>query len=363
MSIIHKTRQADDGAEGPVVSANTDVVPAAERFGWWSDMVGDEVMPVTIRSPHAARFRGSVEAVGMPHSQVAAFAFSPMTARRSPLQIRRHDLEEYYLVLVQGSPVRLEQAGSVACLEAGDMALFSTSAPLVSDFLDQGRQTRLTLLRLARSALPLAGGRADRLLAESLSTRPGSGSAALLGSYLSGLPAAAHACDPAELARLGAIGVDLAATVLAGRLGAQDTLSPETRKAVLRARIKLFIEHNLGDPELVPAGIAAQHHISVRSLHLLFRHEPETVGAMIRRLRLERCHADLTDPALGHRTLAATAARWGFRHPADFGRAFRKAYGVPPSEVRAGVRARARALDAQEACARCRRSPGRHGPQ
>ncbi|MEU6995495.1 helix-turn-helix domain-containing protein [Streptomyces sp. NPDC046465] len=363
MSIINEAAWQADGADGPVVSANTDGVPAAERFGWWTEMVGDEVMPVTIRSPHAARFRGSVEAVGMPHSQVAAFSFSPMTASRSPVQIRRHDPEEYYLVLVHGSPIRLEQARGVACLGAGDMALFSTSAPLVCDFLDRGRQTRLTLLRLPRTALPLAGGRADPLLAEPLSTRPESGPAALLGSYLGGLPTAARACGPAELTRLGVIGIDLAATVLAGRLGAQDTLPTETRKTALRARIRAFIELNLGDPELTPSAIAAHHHVSVRGLHLLFRREPETVGAMIRRLRLERCHADLADPALGHRTLATTATRWGFRHPADFGRAFRKAYGIPPSEVRAGARVRARALDAQEACARCRRSAGRPGRQ
>ncbi|CAL9334193.1 helix-turn-helix domain-containing protein [Streptomyces sp. enrichment culture] len=362
MSIIHEAAGQGDGTDRPVMSVSTDGVPAADRFGWWADMVSDEVMPVTIRSAHAARFRGGVEAVGMPHSQVAAFSFSPMTARRSPVQIRRRDPQEYFLVLVHGSPIRLEQARGVACLGAGDMALFSTSAPLVCDFPDQGRQIRLTLLRLPRTALPLAGGRADRLLAEPLH-RGGAGSAGLLGSYLRGLPAAARTCGPAELARLGQIGADLAATVLAGRLGAEETLPAETRKAVLHARIRSFIEHHLGDPGLHPAAIAAHHHISVRSLHLLFRRDQETVGAMIRRMRLERCHADLADPALDHRTIAATAARWGFRDPADFSRAFRRAYGVSPSEVRAQARAQARALDAKEVCARSRRPAGGSGPQ
>ncbi|MET8829844.1 helix-turn-helix domain-containing protein [Streptomyces sp. NPDC004610] len=338
MSINHEATREADREDGPVVSASTDAIPAADRFDWWVEMVGDEVMPVTIHSPHAARFRGSVEAVGMPQSQVAAFTFSPMTARRSALDIRRHDPEEYYLVLVLGSPIRLEQARGVACLGVGDMTLFSTSAPLTCDFLDRGRQTRLTLLRLPRTVLPLAGGRGDRLLAEPLSTRAGAGSAALLGSYLAALPTAARACDPAELSRLGVIGVDLAATALAGRLQAQDTLPPETRKAALRTRIRSFIAHHLGDPELLPAAIAAHHHISLRGLHLLFQGEPETVAAMIRRLRLERCFADLADPALEHITMAATAARWGFRHPADFSRAFRKAYGFPPSEIRARAR-------------------------
>ncbi|MEU9337289.1 helix-turn-helix domain-containing protein [Streptomyces sp. NPDC048290] len=347
MSSISGPPQRADGTGTPVVSASTDDIPAADRFDWWQEMIDGEVMPLTTRSPNAERFRGSAETVTMPHSQVVGFRFSPVAARRSAPLIRRRDPEDYYLVLVHGSPIRLEQARGVACLGAGDMCLFSTSVPLTCDCVDQGRQTRLTLLRLSRTMLPLAGGRADRLLAEPLSTRAGAGSAALLGSYLAGLPSAARTCGPEELARLGMIGVDLAAATLAGRLGAtRDALPGAVRRTVLRARIGTFIEHNLGDPELLPAAIAAHHHMSVRSLHLLFEGEVETVGAMIRRLRLERCHADLTDPALAHRTVAETAARWGFRHPADFSRAFRRAYGSPPSEVRAASRAaRASALD------------------
>ncbi|MGO4423445.1 AraC family transcriptional regulator, partial [Streptomyces sp. MCAF7] len=85
--------------------------------------------------------------------------------------------------------------------------------------------------------------------------------------------------------------MDLAATLPTARLGAQDTLPAETRNAVLLARINAFIDHHLGDPELGPAAIAAHHHVSVRTLHLLFQSEPETVSAWIRRCRLEHCHA------------------------------------------------------------------------
>ncbi|MFE5124179.1 helix-turn-helix domain-containing protein [Streptomyces sp. NPDC056669] len=320
------------GGTGPVVTVGTDSVPEPERFGWWSEMVGHEVMPVTVRSAHTAVFRGRAEAVELPHSQVTAFDFSPMTARRSPVHIRRHDPENYYLFLVQDSSVRLEQARGVACLQAGDMSLFSTSHPLACEFLDHGCQTRLTLMRLPRPVPSLAGGRADQLLAEPL--QPQAGAAALLGLYLAQLPQAARTCCPTELARLGAIGVDLAATLLAVRLGVQDTLPAETRNAVLLARINAFIDHHLGDPELCPTAIAAHHHVSVRTLHLLFRSEPETISASIRRRRLERCHADLTNPRLRRRSISAIAARWGFLRPADFSRAFRAAYGVTPRELR-----------------------------
>ncbi|MFJ1811107.1 MULTISPECIES: helix-turn-helix domain-containing protein [unclassified Streptomyces] len=320
-------------ATGLVTTLDTDDIAVADRFGWWHDMVGNEVMPVSLRSPYADRFRGWVEAVGLPHSQVAVFDFSPMTARRLSAHIRRADPEDYFLVLVRDSAIRLEQGRGVACLGPGGMALFSTSRPLSCDFLDHGRPVRLTLLRVPRTLLPLAGGRADRLLAEPLPTETGSG--ALLSPYLTSLPTTVRASGPAELARLGAIGVDLAASLLAARLGDQEALPAETRRSALLARIGVFIDHHLADPALDPAAVAAHHHISLRTLHQLFQSEPESVAATIRRRRLERCHAELTDPGLRHRTIGETALRWGFRHPADFSRAFRRAYGVPPSEVRA----------------------------
>ncbi|MFF9001139.1 helix-turn-helix domain-containing protein [Streptomyces achromogenes] len=333
----HRETASEDGtAPGPVVVMDTDDLAVPDRFGWWNDMVGQEVMPVSIRSPYARRFRGRVEAVGLPHSQVAAFGFSALTAHRSPAHIRRADPENYFLVLVREGAVRLEQAREVACLGPGDMALFSSSRPLGCDFLDNGGSVRLTLLRLPRALLPLADGRADRLLAEPL---PGtSGSGALLGPYLTSLPEAAHTAGPAELARLGAIGVDLAASLLATRIGDQQSLPAETRRTALLARISAFIDSHLGDPLLDPAAVAAHHHISVRTLHHLFQGEPESVAATIRRRRLERCHAELTEPGPRHRTIGETALRWGFRHPADFSRAFRRMYGVSPSEVRATVR-------------------------
>ncbi|MFS8204347.1 helix-turn-helix domain-containing protein (plasmid) [Streptomyces sp. CWNU-52B] len=348
MSILKETAERNSTAgsvtkssvtAGPVLTVDTDSVPATDRFGWWKDMVGQEVMPLTVRSPHAPRFEGRAESVQLPDSQVSTFTYSPLAARRSPAQIRRQDPEYYFLILVwSGSSMRLDQERSTVCLDAGDMALFSTSRPVACEFVDRGGLCRTTQMRLPRTALPLASGRADRLLAEPLVTRSGTG--ALLVPYLTGLAQAVRDCGPAEVARIGAVGVDLAASLLAAHLGDTDRLPVETRRATLLARINAFIEHNLGDAELRPAAVAAHHHISVRTLHQLFLTEPESVAATIRRRRLERCRADLTAPvAPGLRQLpiGEIAARWGFRHPADLSRAFRTAYGASPSEVRAGA--------------------------
>ncbi|WP_051852250.1 helix-turn-helix domain-containing protein [Streptomyces aureocirculatus] len=130
-----------------------------------------------------------------------------------------------------------------------------------------------------------------------------------------------------------------ATAFLAGQMSGPPVVPPETHRQALRARIQAFIEHNLCDPDLGPTTVAAHHHISVRLLHQLFQGHPETVSATIRRRRLERGRADLTDLRLGHRGIGETAARWGFRHQADFARAFRLAYAMSPSEFRQERRA------------------------
>ncbi|MFJ9809246.1 helix-turn-helix domain-containing protein [Streptomyces sp. NPDC101158] len=365
-----------------LVTMDAGSVPEPDRWAWWADMVSREVMPVSIRIPRARPFQGQVEAVGMPDGQVAAFDFSPMAATRSLTQIRRHDREEYFLVLLREGQMALEQGSDVSLLHPGDMTVFSSSHPLACEFLahadpaagtgrtrgpgsasdslsdpgsDTGRGavtgpgpgsvtgpvtdsgagvTRLTLLRLPRRILPLSSGRADGLLAVPL--RANAGAAALLGPYLAGLPGAARGCGPAELGRLGSIAVDLAATAIAAQLDVQESLPTETRQAVTLAEIKAFIAQNLPDPELTPSAIAARHHLSVRTLHALFRDEPESVAASIRRRRLERCVADLADPGLRHRTIGDIAARWGLAAH-DFSRSFRRAYGISPGEYRASA--------------------------
>ncbi|MGC0334290.1 AraC-like DNA-binding protein [Streptomyces sp. SAI-170] len=313
-------------------AVSTTSVSARDGFEWWSHMVGDMIMPVSLKSPYSERFRGTATAIRLGDTDICGFSFSPMSARRSAAQIRRADPEDCFLFLVHGSPIGIAQRRNTALITTGAMALFDTSHPLDSEFHDEGRLSRVSLLRLPRSALPLPQDRADRLLGVPLPTRTVSG--ALLASYLTGLRARADAGEPAELRRLGNVAVDLAAAYLASAADSPAPLSPETRRQVLRARILAFVDRNVADPALGPATVAAHHHISVRLLHSLFHDQPETIGATIRRLRLERSRADLLDPALGHHGIGEIAGRWGFRHHADFTRAFRRAYGIPPSDFR-----------------------------
>lgn len=109
-----------------------------------------------------------------------------------------------------------------------------------------------------------------------------------------------------------------------------------TQQLVLR--IQSYIVAHLHNSDLTPGAIAAAHHISVSHLHRLFQVDGVTVAAWIRQQRLARACRDLADPTLRTVRVHHIAAQWGFTHHAVFTRAFRTAYGIPPSEYRDRVR-------------------------
>ncbi|MFI7275312.1 helix-turn-helix domain-containing protein [Streptomyces sp. NPDC049879] len=311
---------------------STDGLPVGHRFDWWGRIIGEQIMAVSIDCPRPADFYGGVDSIGTPATTVSSLRLSSLSGSRTSAHIRRHDPEDYYLFAAREGRIGLEQNRTTSLLRVGDLGLYSTSRPLEADFSADGRPVRVEMIRLPRALLPLPLDAVDRLLAEPLPARTGAG--ALLAPYLTGLLRRAPECGPAELAGLASVAADLAVTLIAGRLDLADAVPPESRRQALLARIDAFIERNLHDADLRPPDIAAHHHISVRTLHELFRERPETVGAAIRRRRLEHCRADLADPRLRHRTAGDIALGWGFRNPADFSRAFRAAYGMPPGEFR-----------------------------
>jgi AraC-like DNA-binding protein len=115
-------------------------------------------------------------------------------------------------------------------------------------------------------------------------------------------------------------------------LGAGLPAEPQRLRETIVLQVRKHIEMHLQDPELTPRAIALAHAISVRTLHEAFELTGESVGALIRRRRLERCYADLLTPS--DDTVSDVARRWGFRDSSYFSRAFRRHYGVAPRELK-----------------------------
>ncbi|MEU5029060.1 helix-turn-helix domain-containing protein [Streptomyces milbemycinicus] len=188
------------------------------------------------------------------------------------------------------------------------------------------------VVNLPRGAVPIPDHALRSLTTQPVPPRPGPGM--ILARFLEGLADHWESLESTPTERLGSAVVDLSVAFLMSLAEAHGLLSPHPRRSELLQEIKAFITQNLGEPHLSPQQIAAEHHISVRYLHLLFHHDKRTVRGFLQEQRLEHCRADLTDPFHPGRTVGVIRARWGFRDDAVFGRAFKKAYGISPGEYR-----------------------------
>ncbi|WP_043486371.1 MULTISPECIES: helix-turn-helix domain-containing protein [Streptomyces] len=307
-----------------------DELPVAERFESWRGLAFASHSPHVIRTEHAADFRGTLRVLDLGVVQVSVFSCPPLESFRTPALIRQSDPEIYHLSVPLAGRVGVAQGGQEVVAGRGDLALVSSSHPYRGQLDATDGTVSAAEMLIPRAVLPLPGGLAERQFAMRLPGRTGMG--ALLAQFVTGLVTDTTPYGPSDSARLGAIALDLATALLAQQRGAQGP--PETFHHALAMRVRGYIHQHLADPELSPEQIAAAQHISVRSLHRLFRHQKTTVSAYIRHQRLEQARRELADPALCMRPIHAIAARWGFRRAADFTRAFRAAYGMPPKDFR-----------------------------
>ncbi|MFB9836050.1 helix-turn-helix domain-containing protein [Actinoallomurus acaciae] len=308
-------------------------VPVADRFDWWCELTARDLAPTRFTIDSVADFRASARQLelGCLTALVPEFSAVRSVVRNRRL-IQRSDPERWVLMLVLAGSYWIEQGRSRARAEAGDMVMYDTSQPFESGVCRGVGSTYSVMLHLPRQAVPVPEQALRRLVARPMPSRTGAGD--LMARFLEGLAEQVTVLEPAAADRLESAAIGLATAFLAGLADTECRLPPQTRQQALLQQIKKFVLGNLHDRQLSPTLIAAAHHISVRYLHHLFHEDGQSVGELIRRRRLERCHTELVDPQLINRTVADVGARWGFQDAATFNRAFKAAYGIPPGEHR-----------------------------
>ncbi|MFD9688911.1 helix-turn-helix domain-containing protein [Kitasatospora sp. NPDC059088] len=313
---------------------------AKVRFEYWRDVLARSRECETITA-HAESFEADVRRAELGPVVLMGSSFPSARFRRTEQMIRRSDQELYYLTLLTSGSQGLRRGRDQAeTFGVGDLALIDSSTPhdvrMLGDRTPDGAGSEVTAIGIdiPQSLLPAPGRHVRDLLGRRLSGREGTG--ALLADFLRGLERQAHTLEPAEAARLGTVVVDLVAAWVARELDALPALPQETRRRALMEDVHTFIRHNLHDPDLTPATVAAAHHISLSHLHHLFtRHSGgETLAASIRRQRLHKAHHDLADPALRSAPVHVVAANCGIPRASEFSRAFKAAYGISPREHR-----------------------------
>ena len=107
-------------------------------------------------------------------------------------------------------------------------------------------------------------------------------------------------------------------------------------RAARLGAIKSDIVDRLDSEGLSVTDVAERRGLTPRYVQLLFESEGTTFTDYVLAQRLARAYRMLAEPGLRHRTISAIAFDVGFGNLSYFNRAFRRHFGMTPTEARRG---------------------------
>lgn len=276
-------------------------------------------------------FEATVRQATLGQSVLIRDDHSGMDMWRTRKQVERLGSDDLFLSFQLKGTSFLEENGRVTTLHPGDMALIDPTLPYNGGF---PAYSNLLMLKMPRAGMEARFGKARRTAYRFI--KPSRGIATLLKSQLASLPAQIDHISSDGTTMLENHLLDLIAVSLPPA-GKAPELSSTASLAVLKLRTT--IESRLPDPELDPQSVAAAAGMSVRYANALLAHQGLSIMRLVQERRLERCRAALDDPGQAHRTISDIAFGWGFSDMTHFGRRFKAACGMLPSDYRQQRRA------------------------
>ena len=306
---------------------DTRTVLPSEREDYWSAGIANHFFPVSVESSGPRPFEACLSGSRVGPIGLSSISGAQHALRRTSRQVSDGDPDALLLYLVRRGSARIEQGDQACVLGPGDIGLHDTSRPSAFQTVDE--------VDLLAFSFPkwLLGPRAS-VLARRAATRLDSGReriARVSAPFLAGI---GHTWADSTMGEPVIEGVSevLVGTVWSLFGGEEESLTLPARSEALLTRMRRYALEHLHDPGLGPDQIASAHFVSTRYVHKLFATGGCSVAAWIREQRLERALAEMR--ASSDASIASVAARWGYRDPASFSRAFRQAYGRSPRELR-----------------------------
>jgi len=220
----------------------------------------------------------------------------------------------------------LEQDTRDVVLEAGDLTLLDPLLPYEGRF---SLDSKLLVLKVPRRELEARVGKTREMVARLI--KPVRMEDSLTSSLLAMLPSFTGKMGAISEEMVGNHALDLIAVSLAKTVeGGRPRVS--SAKAFVLLNIRAVIEARLTDPALDAQTVADAAGISVRYANAALADDEMSIMRLIQARRLARCRYALEDPNQAQRTVGEIAYGWGFSDMTHFGRRFKKAYGILPSD-------------------------------
>ncbi|GAD24094.1 AraC family transcriptional regulator [Acidovorax sp. MR-S7] len=317
----------------------TQDLPASDYIPAVRDVLGRDTMGIDLRP-----MDGDMRSLESFHYHAHVGLLSPQAgylhSEHTPIHMRRtaalmsDGLDDIFLTATYGETggCIVREGGRDVAVPAGGIVLLSKAR--VHDGIIPWAATTVGL-QVPRAALTrLLPGLEEAPMHILHPGAPGTESAALALSY-AGLLARQGSLSGAPLASAVAHLHDLMAAAIDARWAASlQEPGHDAGDAPRLALIQHSIHARLGEPGLTLDAIARQHHTTPRQVQRLFARQGTSFSDFVREARMQRALALLTSPRERHRRVLQVALDCGFDDIPAFSRAFRRRFGMTPSEAR-----------------------------
>jgi AraC family transcriptional regulator, positive regulator of tynA and feaB len=268
-------------------------------------------------------FRGDIRTQRIGSLDLAAVSVSACSVIRDHRD-EYYRGDQYFLIFQADGCARMCQRGSEALLRPGDCTLIDSRYPSVFDAPQGFKQYSFHLPahlfneRFGKRTVPLAQ-----------TIRGDSGAGGLLSDMLKSFLRNAESLHGVELT---SVTLQLLTTALGMYAGARSHgCAPEMERRNVNAReVEHYIDAHIGQQDLSPESIARHFNISVRQLYRVVATVGSTPAALIWSSRLKHAHLVLAQGS-PRVPIIDVALSCGFKDGAHFSRAYRKAFGHPPT--------------------------------
>jgi AraC-like DNA-binding protein len=317
-------------ADCVVVRFSTDDYAPRERLEALHEVFGRNLQKVQVDPLVEDDFHTAVTFRRMPGLALYEASRSAAIYRRSR-ELIEHDDVVLIAGLTPGYEVR--HLGRTLNMKCGEAVILTGAEPAS---FGGPAQNSVSLLRVpVRLLSPLV---ADLDSAYGQPIPADSAALQLLTRYLGILQESGTFAVP-ELRRQAVLHIhDLIALAIGATRDAAEMAKGRGPRAALLPVIKEDIATRLDHPNLSVATVAARHRIKPRQIQRLFESEGTTFTEYVLAQRLARAHRLLINPLHASQKVSTIALDVGFGDLSHFNRAFRRRYGMTPSDLRTGAR-------------------------
>jgi AraC-like DNA-binding protein len=308
-----------------MVRFSTDDFPERERIEAYREIYGRTIIKHEIKPIGDQPFHFDALLCAVPGLGLAWSNFSPCWRSNGGL----HN-ESDHLILGIGHHGRcvVQQRNREAVILGAEAVLTNSADPAVVAITAPSQSTSI---RIPRSAIRSKVGDVDARVSQRISQRAGF---QLLSGYLDAVRNSEALADPRMCDLVVAHVHDLVAMILGASGEARRLAEDGGGRAARLAAIFHAIDRRSGDPGLSATAVAALLGVTSRYVHLLLEETGRSFTHHLLERRLENAVALLRDPRRYRHRIGEIALEAGFTDFSYFSRAFRRRYGMTPSDMR-----------------------------